>query len=155
MYLTIWRTHLPYILRHIHMVHLSERPHICLTCGKAFKQKAHLEKHVSSVHEKRRPSVCPVPGCNAAFRENYNLKQVCIWLSLDVKAIFYVCSTCSGTHCPFSPLFVPSLIVHSINAPSTTWMFEAWFQFMLRRSYKCIGRAKTPFLTFKLCARRC
>jgi hypothetical protein len=30
--------------RHIQMVHLSERPHVCATCGKAFKQKAHMEK---------------------------------------------------------------------------------------------------------------
>lgn len=109
-------------IRHIQMVHLSERPHLCTICGKAFKQKAHLEKHVSSVHEKRRPCECPVPGCNAAFRENYNLKQVCHSCALNTwmgRCRFRNSNARMLSYHPSCPVYTAS-----INALCTIWTCE-------------------------------
>ncbi|CAH8638699.1 unnamed protein product [Dicrocoelium dendriticum] len=35
---------------HEQSVHLRERPHACVHCGKSFPRRNHLQRHISSVH---------------------------------------------------------------------------------------------------------
>lgn len=90
--------------RHTQMVHLSERPHTCSTCGKAFKQKAHMEKVLYSrvllhFHGSSRCLWLGIQGTNPAFE----IQLISHWFtcpqhltSVHEKLRPCVCSLCGA-----------------------------------------------------------
>ena len=53
-------------------IHSEETPYKCVTCGKGFKQKAHLTVHMR-IHTGERPYICSV--CQKAFNQSSNLSR--------------------------------------------------------------------------------
>lgn len=51
-------------------IHSGEQPHVCLMCGKAFRQKAELI-HYNIMHTRQKPGACG--QCGNAFGQHANL----------------------------------------------------------------------------------
>ncbi|XP_059483599.1 zinc finger protein 501-like [Neocloeon triangulifer] len=66
----------------------DERPYICLTCNKAFKQKATLNQH-ERIHTGAKPYSCP--ECGKCFRQQSNLTQ---HLRIHVGECSFPCQYC-------------------------------------------------------------
>ena len=55
-------------------VHLTEKNHVCDTCGKEFSKKDHLTKHKKEVHDRSR-IIFQCNICNKAFKRYAHLKS--------------------------------------------------------------------------------
>ena len=49
------------------------KPHLCGTCGTAFRWASDLKRHISTVHEGKKPHVCET--CGRAFAKPSHLRR--------------------------------------------------------------------------------
>lgn len=58
--------------QHKRVVHSTDRPFTCETCGKSFKTNRTLEVH-STIHQEVFPFTCDFPGCDKTFKRAESL----------------------------------------------------------------------------------
>jgi uncharacterized membrane protein YgcG len=68
------KTHLT---AHVATVHDKAREYLCETCGMTFGMRWNRDSHVRRIHAKLRPHICPVPGCELAFAQKYDMQRHC------------------------------------------------------------------------------
>lgn len=82
----------------LHSKQAHEKPHVCPTCGNAFRRKENLQQHLethSADRAARRRFVCSVEGCKSSFTRKSNLKTH--MQTIHGGVLPFSCDTCGKT----------------------------------------------------------
>lgn len=107
--------------------HIEDRPHVCTTCGFAFKTRVNLIAHIK-IHNNERNFICPT--CGKMFIRSHALKKH-MFSHIDERFVLYISISSSYInnnffrpfkcpHCPksskSSQQFKKHLETHNANA---------------------------------------
>lgn len=121
---------------------LTNRPHVCSTCGSSFARSSHLRLHIRTIHEKLKPFQCE--QCPAAF--GHVSSKYRHFRTVHLKRRDFACDRCGQTFAERAAVLKHCRTVHegSRPYPCPTCGFRFHFKLHLSQHISTVHEKQRP-----------